>query len=220
MTPTTRPIIRRTVSGSVSGGTHPGTATAIRGTSMTGIPFTAGSIPMRSGSPTTPPDTTVTGEGSHPMEGDTRRGDTAWRVRHADHGAAIVRRQGVTWFRPCRPDAQERQGEPFRTEGRLHAGQLSTAHRRREDMQGQECHRAASRGCGDLHRALLLREAARGGPAGGAIPLRRAIRHLPVAAAGVAAAVEAEVRGAEGGAVAEAEAREVAAEGVRQKPGR
>jgi hypothetical protein len=75
---------------------------------MTGIPITAGFIRSRSGSPTNTADTTATGEGSHPMEGDTPRGDTVWRVREADHGVGILRRQVAAWFRRCRPDARER----------------------------------------------------------------------------------------------------------------
>ena len=109
MTPTMHPTTRRTVPGSASGG-HPGTATVIPGTSMTVIPGTGGSILMRSGSPATTADFTITVVGSRPMEGDTPRGDTAWRVRQADHEAAMRRRQAEAWFRRCRPDVQERQG--------------------------------------------------------------------------------------------------------------
>jgi hypothetical protein len=110
MIPTTRPTIRRMVSGSVTGGAHPGSATGIPGISMTGIPITAGFIrsPSGSGSPTTTADTTATGESSHPMEGDTRLGDTVWHVRPADHGVDILRRQVAAWFRRCRPGARER----------------------------------------------------------------------------------------------------------------
>lgn len=229
MTHTTRPTIRPTVSESGTGGAHPGTATLIPGTSLTGIPTTAGSIPMRSASPTTTAvttvdstaDTTATGEGTQVLDGDTQRGDTAWRVQRAGHGAAILRPQAVTGFRPRLPDVREQYGEPQRTEDHLYAGQRSTAHRPLEDMRGRECHRGASRGCGDLQRALLLRGAARGDPPGGGIPLPRATRPLRVAAAaGVSVAVEAEVRGAEEGRAAAAEARGVAAEGARQRPGR
>jgi hypothetical protein len=85
-------------------------------------------------------------------------------------------------------------------------------------MQGQRCRLEVNPGCGDLQLALPPREAVRESQAGGAILLRQATRHLPAvaAAAGVAAAAEAVVRGAEAAAVVEAEAREVAVEGARQ----
>ena len=219
MTPTTRPTIRHTASVSVSVGRRPGTATAIPGTSLMGIHTTAGSIRTRSGTPTPTPDITITGEGTHTMEGDTQRGDTAWLVRRADPGASMPHRPGVTRVRRCRQGAQERQGESYRPEDRLHVVLLSPARRHREDMQGQEFHRGVSRACGDHQRAPPPRGAARAGPAGGATPLPQVTRHHPVAsAAGVGVAGEAEVQGAEAGAVVEAEAREVAAAGARQEP--
>ena len=71
-----------------------------------GYPYYGGFYPFAFGFNTA--DTTATGEGSHPMEGDTPRGDTVWRVREADHGVGILRRQVAAWFRRCRPDARER----------------------------------------------------------------------------------------------------------------
>jgi hypothetical protein len=92
-------------------------------------------------------------------------------------------------------------------EDRLPAERLCPACPNREDVQGQECQCALSRGCGGLQRAMLPQ----GDRGGEDIPLRQGIRRLQAAAAIV---VGAEVQGA----VVEAEVREAAAEGVRQEP--
>jgi hypothetical protein len=101
--PITPPTIRRTASASVTDG-DPGTATAIPGTGMAGIPTTGGSIPIHSDSPATTADITLTGEGLATMGGEeTPRGDSEWRERQADPGAAMLRRREVERILRVRP---------------------------------------------------------------------------------------------------------------------